>query len=160
MDAASAGADFIAHLEDDDLWRPHHLRSALDAVAHYNADFVSSSSELFSGLPPGVAPPPGHVGTSGVFDFPIASSWVMRPAVWTAAGRYDPSYRVHPDNDWLGRVNALNRFRRVHLVEPGLRPPGRAWVANVAKVSWVVPCPEASQAEYDRLTAKYGHIPW
>jgi hypothetical protein len=180
MDAGASSADFIAHLEDDDLWRPHHLQSALDAIAHYDADFVSSSSELFSDLPPGAPPPAGHVATSGIFDFPIASTWVMRPAVWRAAGGYDPSYRVHPDNDWLGRLNALNRFRRIHLLEPGLRTPGRPWVANVCQVSWVVPCPEglsvrrrvlansvlgqkpagASSAEYQRILGKYGYIPW
>jgi hypothetical protein len=180
MDVAAATADFIAHLEDDDLWRPHHLRAALDAINRYDADFVSSSSELFSDLPADGVLPAGHVATSGVFDFPIASTWVMRPDVWRTAGHYDANFRVHPDNDWLGRVNAANRFRRVHMVEPGPPMPNRPWLDNVRQFSMIVQCPDGlsvrrrvletsvlgrasadrSNEEYSRIVAKYGCIPW
>jgi len=185
--AVASGANLIASIEDDDLHKPDHLRAALWAVEHLGADFVSSSSDLFAD--DGVTQVQGHVATSGTFDFPIASTWVMRPEVWKAAGPYNPEYRTHPDNEWLCRLNALNRFRRVHLIEQGLHPPARfwndpraavPWLQGVARFSWVVPSPfgltvrrrvqagsvlarttgERSSFEYSRMLAKYGTIGW
>jgi hypothetical protein len=179
--AVESGASIIGHLECDDLWNPWHLQAALWALDTFSADFVSSSSELFSDLP---AVPQGHVATSGAFHFPIASSWVIRAAVWKEVGPYSAEYRVHPDNFWLGKLNALRKFRRVHLVEnTGVCTTSHPWLETLRRVSWVVPMPmmfgagkmsvrrrvqegsvlarnstERSDEEYGRLARKYGDL--
>lgn len=136
--AVASGAGIIGHLECDDLFCPHHLQASLWTMETFGADFVSSSQELFSDLAD--APIGGHGTTKGVFHFPIASSWVMRAEVWKEVGPYSDEFRVHPDNYWLGKLNALKKFRRVHLVENG-QPDGHPWLENVRRVSWIVPMP-------------------
>jgi hypothetical protein len=180
--AARLDHDYIAFLEDDDVWSPAFLDLALGVLE--TADFVSST-QLEIG-------PRG--GVIGVNDFPIPSGWVMRRAVWEAVGGFDPSYRYHLDNDWLGRL-AGSGAARVHLVESTAplidsvvkanRPQLHLVLTNggprvrLQRHRFAVPLVRrlvhpgsgmgqirqnaeayaASQAEYHRLIARYGRLP-
>jgi hypothetical protein len=98
--------DLLAILEDDDVWLPGHLERSLGALQDRRLDFVSTTQLQVDEA--------GEIAS--VFDFPTPSGWVMRRAVWQTVGPFDPSYRYHLDNDWLGRL-AARGFRRGHLVE-------------------------------------------
>lgn len=94
----------IAFLEDDDQWFPQYLQTALEVLPH--AAFVSSttlehdeSGELVR-----------------IFDFPVPSGWLMPLSTFRTVGEFDPAYRFHFDNEWLGRL-AETGLPRVHLVE-------------------------------------------
>lgn len=109
--------DVLAFLEDDDLWLSDHLATSLHALEERGLDFVSSTQLQVDEA--------GAI--TSVFDFPTPSGWVMRRAVWQAVGPFDPSYRYHLDNDWLGRL-AARGVRRGHLVER-TAPVDPRWMA-------------------------------
>jgi hypothetical protein len=117
-------AELVAFLEDDDEWLPHYLEQALEALEH--APFVSSTQlEVDAG---------GLV--IRINDFATPSGWLMDRRVWETVGPFDPQFRYHLDNDWLGRL-ADRGFDRVHLVEatapvdPSVAAQVRPWLANV-----------------------------
>jgi len=172
----SAGYPLVAFLEDDDTWEPWHLESAWEAMCRHAADFVSSSQRLVDadGAP------------RGVFDFPTASGWLLDRLVWVRLGGFDVSYRIHHDNDFLGKLNRAG-VRRLHLTEDAPSPPRRKDVQRLACFSWVAPSrgrlvpsvnrsvhggsvlagvkrdqekAQRSRAEYARLRSEYGDIPW
>jgi hypothetical protein len=107
LNAAAAGAegDFIALLEDDDQWNDGFLYCTFSMLKQ-DFDF-SSSTEL-------EVTPDGKI--IQVQEFPTPSGWVMRRSVWDEVGPFNPEYRFHLDNDWLGRLGET-QARRVHLVE-------------------------------------------
>lgn len=131
--------DFVALLEDDDQWMPRYLEMALQAVAGF--DFVSSTQ--------------AEVNDAGqllrVNDFPTPSGWFMPAATLRRVGGFDPTYRWHLDNDWLGRLSATGA-RRLHLVESTapivaeLARPVRPWLGRVLDQS--------------RGTCRLGRHPW
>jgi glycosyltransferase involved in cell wall biosynthesis len=181
--AADSRADYIAFIEDDDVWLPDHLLMALQMLAQH-AGFVSGTQL--------------EVDASGnvirINDFPTPSGWVMPRATWETVGPFDETYRYHLDNDWLGRLaNAC--IDRIHLVEatapievPALEV--RPWLMNIAVAGGgrvrfarhTLPVPLVtrlvhgasgvhaikndpsvtvkSRAEIARLEAAYGRIPW
>jgi glycosyltransferase involved in cell wall biosynthesis len=102
--AAQAGGDYIAFLEDDDEWSEQFLHVALQALG--DADFVASTQLEVT----------ERGAIVRINDFPCPSGWIMKRAVWQAVGAFDPAYRWHLDNDWLGRL-AERGARRIHLVE-------------------------------------------
>jgi len=101
--AEAAQGDYLAFLEDDDRWLPLRLE-ALEALEE--ADFTSSTQL--------------EVNIDGdvirINDFPTPSGWMMRRKVWDEVGPFDPKFRFHLDNEWLGRLSRTD-FRRIHLVE-------------------------------------------
>jgi hypothetical protein len=96
--------DHVAFLEDDDWWVPLHLRQALKALGEF--EFVSSSQRV-------VDPLGSHVGVLG---FATPSGWVLPRALLDKVGPFDHFFRLHLDNDWLGRLNRVVR-RRAHFIE-------------------------------------------
>ncbi len=94
----------VALLEDDDEWNPDFLAIVLQGLA--GADFVSSTQLEVT--------PEGQVVR--VNDFPTPSGWVMRRHVWDAVGGFNPAFRWHLDNEWLGRLGRSGA-RRLHLAE-------------------------------------------
>lgn len=176
--------DYLAFLEDDDLWLSDHLTTSLRALQDRRLDFVSSTQLQVDEA--------GAIAS--VFDFPTPSGWIMRRTVWETVGPFDTSYRYHLDNEWLGRL-AAHGFRRGHLVERtapvdprwmAVRPwlhhvltnggphstllrhdqpsplvhrmvhagSGMSAVANDAVAS------STSRQEYERLARTFGRIPW
>ncbi len=105
---AAAGAitgDYVAILEDDDQWNPGFLFCAFGMLKQ---DFDFCSSTHLEVTPEGAI--------IQVNEFPTPSSWVMRRAVWDKVGLFNEEYRIHLDNEWLGRLGETDA-RRVHLCE-------------------------------------------
>ena len=87
-----AGGDYIAFLEDDDLWSPDFLAVALNTLQQF--DFVSSTQIDMS--------VDGQV--QRISDFPTPSGWVMKRRTLETVGVFDEAYRWHLDSEWLGRL--------------------------------------------------------
>jgi glycosyltransferase involved in cell wall biosynthesis len=117
--SASRG-EFIAILEDDDVWEPQRLEVGLDRIDRF--DLVTSNQK--------------EVTCSGEFvrinDFPTPSGWLLRRATWDEIGPFDDSLVFHVDNDYLGRMAAAGKSR-IHLVE--FDAPSRPWLEMVAQFS-------------------------
>jgi len=126
--ARHANGDFLAFLEDDDLWLPTFLQEALRALQ--GADFVSSTQLEVS----------QQGSVLRINDFPTPSGWVMKRATWESVGFFNEAYRYHLDNEWLGRLS-LQDIRRVHLVEatapvdPTLAEQVRPWLVDLLHLS-------------------------
>jgi glycosyltransferase involved in cell wall biosynthesis len=181
--AERAEGEFIAFLEDDDLWHRRFLRTTLDALG--NAEFASSTQLEVNERHEVVR----------INDFPTPSGWIMRRETFQAVGRFDESYRWHLDNDWLGRLGESGRSR-VHLVEstapvtPALAAQIRPWLYAVLQHGGPAirlmrhrsPVPllvrrvhvgsglhhimhdaaanARSREEVARLNKRYGRVPW
>lgn len=109
-----AGGDYIAFLEDDDLWSPDFLAAALDLLKQF--EFVSST-QLDMGID-------GEV--QRISDFPTPSGWIMPRRTFEQVGFFDESYRWHLDSEWLGRLGHTG-LRRAHLVE-ATAPIAQDWI--------------------------------
>jgi glycosyltransferase involved in cell wall biosynthesis len=118
--------DYLGFLEDDDQWHPLFVETALAALQ--NADFVSSTQLEVTEQ--------GEVIRT--VDFATASTWLMKRATWDRVGAFDEGYRIHHDNEWLGRLGDSG-CRRVHLVEatgpviPEIAAQVRPWLASVLR---------------------------
>jgi glycosyltransferase involved in cell wall biosynthesis len=118
-------AQMVAFLEDDDQWLPAFLSTALRAM-DAGARFVSSTQ-----LEVDV-----HGNIIRINDFPTMSGWVMSSNVLDQVGSFDETYRLHLDNEWLGRLS-LSEVTRCHLIEQtapldvNLLRQVRPWLFNV-----------------------------
>jgi len=118
--------EYLAFLEDDDQWHPSFIETALAALA--DADFASSTQLEMTEQ--------GEVVRT--VDFATASTWLMKRRTWDRVGAFDEGYRIHHDNEWLGRLGDSG-CRRVHLVEatapviPEIVAPIRPWLASVLR---------------------------
>jgi glycosyltransferase involved in cell wall biosynthesis len=99
-----ARGEYLAFLEDDDVWERTFLRTALTLLDQ--AGFVSSNQLEVNEL--------GLV--QQINDFPIPSGWVLRRKTFDTVGPFDETYRWHVDNEWLGRLGEAY-ITRIHLVE-------------------------------------------
>ena len=181
--AAESRGDYLAFIEDDDVWLPDHLILSVSMLDQH-AGFVSGTQLEVD--------PTGNV--IRINDFPTPSGWVMSRKTWDTVGPFDETYRYHLDNDWLGRL-AKAGVDRIHMVEstapidaPALEV--RPWLANIAMAGGgrvrfarhTLPVPlvtrlvhpgsgvhaikndpnikTKSLAEIARLEAAYGRIPW
>ena len=181
--AAESRGDYIAFIEDDDVWLPDHLLLSVSMLDQH-AGFVSGTQLEVE--------PSGNV--IRINDFPTPSSWVMSRATWEKVGSFDETYRYHLDNDWLGRLGVAG-IDRIHMVESTAPIEAaalevRPWLTNIivagggrarfARHTLPVPLvtrlvhpgsgvhaikndPSVtvkSRAEIARLEAAYGRIPW
>ena len=101
---AKISGDYVAFLEDDDLWAPNYLERALDQFGRFQ---FASSTQLERTVDGVVV---------RIIDYPTPSSWVMPRATLDRVGGFDGSYRWHLDSEWIGRLNE-QRIPRVHFVE-------------------------------------------
>jgi glycosyltransferase involved in cell wall biosynthesis len=99
-----ARGEYLAFLEDDDVWQQKFLRTALMLLDQ--VDFVSSNQ-----LEVDERGSPQQIN-----DFPTPSGWVLRRRTFDTVGPFDETYRWHIDNEWLGRLGEAN-ITRAHLVE-------------------------------------------
>jgi hypothetical protein len=116
VNAASRAFDhsYVAILEDDDEWHPDFLGVAMQALKR--VEFVSSTQLQYNAK--------GEIIC--IYDFPTPSGWVMGRKAWEAVGAFDESYRLHQDNEWLGRL-AEAGLKRAHLVE-ATAPADEGWI--------------------------------
>jgi glycosyltransferase involved in cell wall biosynthesis len=134
-----ARGEYLAFLEDDDLWERKFLRTALTLLDQ--VDFVSSNQLEVDEC--------GSVRR--INDFPTPSGWILRRKIFDSVGPFDETYRWHIDNEWLGRLGEAD-ITRVHLVEstapmaPDLIGQNRPGLANV--VYFGRPQPRIIRHEY------------
>lgn len=180
---AKSSGDYVAILEDDDVWDPKHLEVSLRALEH--CGFVSGTQL--------------EVDDEGVVvrinDFATPDSWVMTRATWEQVGPINTDFRYHSDNEWLGRL-AESGITRTHLIEStaplsiDVARQVRPWLATLFDLSGghvrlerhhsPVPLVQrlvhrdslmhqisadaqtnaASEDEYARLFQRFGRIPW
>ncbi len=118
--------DYLGFLEDDDQWAPVFVETAL--VALQDADFVSSTQLEVTEQREVVR----------TVDFATASTWLMKRQTFETVGEFDETFRIHHDNEWLGRLGDSG-CRRIHLVEatapviPEIVAPVRPWLASVLR---------------------------
>lgn len=178
-----AGGDYIAFLEDDDLWSPDYLAAALNSLQQF--DFVSSTQLDMS--------VDGEV--QRISDFPTPSGWIMHRRTFERVGLFDEAFRWHLDSEWLGRLGHSG-LRRAHLLE-ATAPLQQHWIeasrpqiaelmefggGNVTLCRHASPWPlvvrtvhpnsgmaqiqadpvkgAESRAEVEKLKQLYGHLPW
>lgn len=117
---AAAHGSWIALLDSDDMWMPHHLDSLVACVRRQPVDLVHSGSILFqngSGHLLGVRAP----SQAMLQDFPRSlfvadyiiqpSSVLLRRDLWRYVGGFDPAFRYVEDRDmWLRCARAGARF--------------------------------------------------
>lgn len=119
-----AGGDLIAICTDDDRWLPEHLQQSLDyleahpEVGMVHAGFVDAAEtesgaqlterRLRAAVPLIVNRRNLLWYMTRYFDWPFhPSTLVLRRAVWTETGEFDPGFAL-ADTDWFMRV--VERF--------------------------------------------------
>ena len=108
---AISRAEFVAFLDDDDVWRPEYLARALAELDRTGADAVISGLcriKPDGSIQPIVIPPPEAI-QERVFDknFGITgSNLVIRRSAFERIGGFDPALPVFNDWDFLIRMIA------------------------------------------------------
>jgi glycosyltransferase involved in cell wall biosynthesis len=149
-----ARAQWIAFLDDDDLWAPDKLASQIAAAAAAGAAWVYAGDVtvdedlgVVSGAPP---PPPEDVvaSLSTYNSMPAgASNVVVRADALAAAGPFDPSLKTSEDWDmWIRLARCCGTPAVV----------SRPLVACRIHAGNVLPDLDAMIEEPGRLSARYG----
>jgi len=115
---AMATGEYVAFLDDDDLWLPHRLRVQLDALSGdssvglaYSQVLVQTSHGDF--VWPSVTPEGSVLPALLRAPFLNVDAVLLRRAVLDVAGRFDESLRFFEDTDCWLRVVAATQVRYV-----------------------------------------------
>ena len=177
-------SNYVAFLEDDDIWLPNFLELAEKLIGS-GIDFISSTQT--------------EVDENNLIlrtnDFPTPSGWFMSSTLLNSIGNFNETFKFHLDNEWLGRL-AASGASRGHLVE--ITAPVelkytmqvRPWLANVVKLGGpnsrlfrhTLPYPQVkrlvhsgsgmaqiasnpelrkvSELEISKLVSIFGRVPW
>lgn len=101
-----ARGEFVAFLNQDDLWLPRHLETAVTALERSEADLVFSAHlAAFSPEVRCLVPAPGG-GRYEPHRFEPASTWVFRRTLWERVGPWKHHTRCYaaPSQEWLFRA--------------------------------------------------------
>jgi glycosyltransferase involved in cell wall biosynthesis len=124
---ALAVGELIAYLDDDDLWRRHHLASLVGALdAHPDAALAYGDAEIWR-MECDHAPRvdewrcaarrtlavPFDLDHLRRDDFVVPGGMVHHRSLYDAVGPFDETLFVSDDWDWLLRAAAVTRFVRV-----------------------------------------------
>src|ERR1035441_4579094 len=132
-----ARGEFLAFLDDDDVFLPGHLHAALQVLGSGDADAAYTTC-LISPVRIDPAQPAPEVGVSSGYPFdpgllsvanyiPVHSAVLRRPA--SASARFDQELAALEDWDFWLRLSRDYGYRFVHVAEPTVvyhRIPGQA----------------------------------
>ena len=121
-----ATGEYIAFLDDDDLWLPEHLRpqlALLDARPDLDACFGQVLPTDWEGNPLGDLYPASLPANGDVFEdvlchWPQIGALVIRASVRQTVGYLDETLLTAEDWDWLLRISLKHRIGLVTV--PGL----------------------------------------
>jgi glycosyltransferase involved in cell wall biosynthesis len=107
--AAASDAEFLAFLDDDDVWRPEHLARAMAELERTGADAVISGlcRIKHDGSTQQIVIPPRQTIQGRLFDKNFGmtgSNLVIRRSVFERIGGFDPALPVFNDWDFLVRM--------------------------------------------------------
>jgi glycosyltransferase involved in cell wall biosynthesis len=118
---AAAGGQYVAFLDDDDLWLPHKLRVQVDALSRdpsvglvYSQVLVQTRHGDF--VWPSFTPEGSVLQVLLRTPFLNMDAVLLRREVLDAAGRFDEDLRFFEDTDFWLRVVAVTRVRYVRGV--------------------------------------------
>lgn len=100
-----AAAEFVALLDQDDLWHPQKIEIQMRALnAHPEAAYVLCKGEVL--LEPGQTLPPtyGAETWSKPFFAPLPSALLARKVAFDRIGTFDTALRFGNDADWFARA--------------------------------------------------------
>ncbi len=116
---AQAQGEYLAFLDHDDLWRDHHLETAVSQLEAANADLVYSTVQLFEHQ---TYRDLGHYGPDDqeLADFPTSllarnyiqpSAVVLRRSLLEKVGKFDAQFQSAEDLDyWFRSIAAGGKF--------------------------------------------------
>lgn len=152
-----ASGEFVAILNDDDRWQPDKLRAQVElmeaqpelGLVHTNGEFIDARGAPIAGEPLGFAFPREQVGDALIgllyANKIIASSVLVRRAVFDELGRFEPAY--YGSGDWemwlriaerypIGFVDARLTAYRVHGSNTSHQHE-RIWRDDVRLREWI-----------------------
>jgi glycosyltransferase involved in cell wall biosynthesis len=137
---AAARGDFIAFLDQDDLWPPDKLSIQIGRhLRDPDLAFTRAHMRLF--LEPGFERPRWLAAGSWEEGFPAIApgAWLVRRDAFAAVGMFDPELRTYDDVDWFlrageagvaqavlpevllfQRLHGTNHSHQRHLMNPDL----------------------------------------
>jgi glycosyltransferase involved in cell wall biosynthesis len=149
-----AQGEWIAFLDDDDMWAPEKLISLVRAMTEARADFgYSSALVLDLDLRPvevARAVPPNHLLVDlrrGNFVPAGASNVVAKRSLLTATGGFDESFSAMSDWDMWFRLAQVGRPEAVDDV-----------LIAYAEGSWLLHDEPLNRQDCERLTAKHPEV--
>ena len=101
----AARGQFVAFLDQDDLWMPNKLSRQIDYLLKYpQVDCVVTKGRLF--LEPGIEAPSWLKKNLLLEDHAtyVPSALVVRRTAFEKVGRFDPAYSMGSDMDWFFRA--------------------------------------------------------
>lgn len=102
---------YIAILEDDDIWDAEKINIQLSFLQNYDYDFVSCNQCVSN----------DRGDFLYICNFPTPSGWLMKREVWETINGFNKSVKYHVDNEFLGQLNKSD-FKRAHLILRGDDP--------------------------------------
>jgi glycosyltransferase involved in cell wall biosynthesis len=105
----AAQGEFIAFLDQDDLWTADKLSTQISYLLKYPQISYTIVHQRFF-LEPETVLPPWFKRDLLLKEHPafVLSALVVRKSVFERVGNFDPSYNIGSDSEWFARTKDLN----------------------------------------------------